>query len=136
VSRARRWDAVAAADAPGLAGNESEFVVLPDGTLLGEPTQVQLADALDLEPPYRAEAVRREGNLWAVAARRIDVVEIAQRIDGDSIELTVTEDERTLIVDGVRTFGSVPELERPQRSYAVRADRLDGDLWEVRASPL
>ena len=136
VSRARHWDAVAAADAPGLRGDESAFAVLPDGTLLGEEAQTPLADALELEPPYRAEAVRREGDLWAVAGRRIEVVELAQQIDGDTVDLTVVEGERTLTVDGLRSFGSVPELERPQRSYAVHAERLDGDLWEVRVSPL
>ena len=66
VSRARRWDAVATAEAPGLAGDEAEFVVLPDGTLLGEQAQVPLAGALELEPPYRAEAVRRDGDLWEI----------------------------------------------------------------------
>jgi hypothetical protein len=110
--------------------------VLPDGALLGEEAQSPLADALEIEPPYRAEAVRREGDLWAVAARRIDVVELAQQIDGDTVDLTVVDGERTLTIDGLRSFGSVPELERRQRSYAVRAERLDGDLWEVRVSPL
>ena len=80
--------------------------------------------------------MRREGELWAVAARRIDVVELAQEIDGDAIDLTVVDGERTLTIDGLRTFGSVPELERRERSYAVHAERLDGDLWEVRVSPL
>ncbi len=135
VARARRWDAVATAQAPGLAGAEAAFVVLPDGTLLGEPAQTPLADALDLAPPYRAEAVRRDGDLWAVAARRIEVVELAE-IAGDEIDLTVVAGERTLTVDGARTFGSVPQLEQPLDSYTVRAERLDGDLWEVRVSRL
>lgn len=134
MSRARRWDAVATAEAPGLAGDEAEFVVLPDGTLVGEQAQVPLADALALEPPYRAEAVRREGDLWAAAARRIDVARFAH--DGDEIELSVVDGERTLTVDGLREWGSIPELERPLASYAVHARRLDGDLWEVRVSPL
>jgi len=43
-------------------------------------------------------------------------------------------------VDGQRIFGSIPALEargrREGRDYAVHAERLDGDLWEVRAHPL
>jgi hypothetical protein len=136
VARARRWDAVATAEAPGLAGDEAEFVVLPDGTLLGEEAQTPLADALELDPPYRAEAVRRHGALWAVAARGIDVLEIDREIDGDELELTVVGGERTLLVDGLRSWGSVPELERGRGDYAVHATRLDGRLWEVRASQL
>jgi hypothetical protein len=136
VARARQWDAIAAADAPGLHGDDVTFVVLPDGTLLGDEAQAPLADALDLDPPYRAEAVRREGELWAVAARRIAVVRLAQDIPGDVVELTVVDGDRSVAVDGVRTFGSIPELERPGRSYAVRAERLVDDLWEVRGSEL
>ena len=109
-------------------------MVLPDGTLLGERLQAPLADALELEPPYRAEAVRRDGDLWAVAARRIDVARFPH--DGEGIELTVVDGERTLTVDGARDWGSIPELEQPLRAYAVHARRLDGDLWELRVSRL
>jgi len=109
-------------------------VVLPDGTLLGEQAEVPLADALDLEPPYRAEAVHRGDGLWAVAARRIEVARFVH--DGDEVELTVVDGERTLTVDGLRDWGSIPELEQPLSSYAVHARRLDGDLWETRVSRL
>jgi hypothetical protein len=102
--------------------------------LLGEQAQVPLADALELEPPYRAEAVRRDGDLWAVAAQRIEVARFAH--DGDEIELTVVDGERTLTVDGLRDWGSIPELEQPLKSYVVHARRLDEDLWETRVSRL
>ena len=49
---------------------------------------------------------------------------------GDSLELT-SEGVR---IDGQRVFGSVKELEG--LGDVVRAERLDGDLWEVRASAL
>ncbi len=136
VARARRWDAVATATAPDLEGAEAAFVVLPDGTLLGPSALAPLAASLSLAPPYRAEAVRREGELWAVAARRIDVVEVRRPIEGDTIELAVVDGERSVAVDGVSVWGAVPELEQPLRSYAVHAERLAGDLWEVRVSPL
>ena len=34
LARQREWDAVATADAPGLPGDEAEFVALSDGRLL------------------------------------------------------------------------------------------------------
>ena len=59
---------------------------------------------------------------------------------GDAIDLTETPDDRVVSVDGQRIFGSIPALEargkREGRDYAVHAERLDGDLWEVRASAL
>jgi hypothetical protein len=43
-------------------------------------------------------------------------------------------------VDGARSFGTVPELERigsrEGAAYVVRARRLEGRLWEVEISPL
>ena len=45
-----------------------------------------------------------------------------------------------MIVDGEPVSGSVLELVQAGSErgadYAVYADRLDGDLWEVRAAPL
>jgi hypothetical protein len=81
VHRPREWDAVVVAEAPELGGEDARFVVLADGSILAE------TDELDLEPlaaalegslaaPYRAEAVRRGDGLWAVAARRVQVVEV------------------------------------------------------------
>ena len=58
-----------------------------------------------------------------------------------SLDLAKTSDANPeLRVDGERVFGSVPALEargeRAGTEYAVHAERLDGDLWEVRVSPL
>ena len=73
-------------------------------------------------------------------ARRIEVVELQDSPDGDAIDLTETPDDRVVSVNGQRIFGSIPALEargkREGRDYAVHAERLDGDLWEVRASSL
>ena len=95
IPRPREWDAVVTADVPGLSGDELRFVVLDDGTLLVEegadtddPTP--LADALDgtLEPPYRAEARRRAGTTWAAGARRIEVAELEEDVNGDELWLS------------------------------------------------
>lgn len=147
VPRPREWDAVTAADAPDLAGDKLGFTVLPDGTLLvdedvEEGALTPLADAVEahLAAPYRAEAVRRDEGRWAVAARRIEVVRLPDDVQGDEIELASHDGERTLVVDGAQIFGSVPELERIGESryeaYVLRAERLDGDLWEVKVTPL
>jgi hypothetical protein len=145
VHRPREWDVVATAALPGVSGDEIAFVTLSDGSLLVEVEEGQsdltpAAEAVEaeVEPPYRAQGVRRNGDVWAVAARRIEVATF--EATGEEIELSEHAGERTLTVDGVRLFGSVPELEqigrREGESYVVRAQRIDDDLWEVSANPL
>ena len=100
-----------------------------------------LADAVEtqLNPPYRAEATRRGERLWAVGARKIQVARLEEEIGGDTVEMAVQDGERTVLVDGALAFGSFASLERLAAgtpSYVIRADRLDGDVWEVRVSPL
>jgi hypothetical protein len=100
-----------------------------------------LADAVEtrLEPPYRAEAVRRESDTWAVAASRISVV-AAPGLEGEEAVLVSGRDGRTLHVDGRPRFGSVPAFEAvgsaQGAAYVVRARRVDEALWEVEASAL
>lgn len=143
VHRQRVWDAVATVAAPELEGVEARFVALPDGTLLAETDDLDLAplaNALEgsVQPPYRAEAVRRPDDaLWVVAARRIQVVQVEEQIDGDELTLTLHGGERTLDVEGSRAFGGVPTLERlTAGDSVVTARRLDGMLWEVEVAPL
>jgi hypothetical protein len=137
IQRSRRWDAVTTVSAPDLAGERREFVALAPGELvvLGEGEAGPLAAAIEreLSPPYRAEAVRRENGLWAVAGRRIEVVRLPET-DGEEIELVCQDGEHTLIVDGDRSFGSMPTLERD--GHVVRAHRIAGDAWEVESNPL
>lgn len=146
VPRARRWDAVVQAAAPGLRGDAVHFVALADGTFLVEEDEPEegvraLADALGtaVAPPYRAEGVRQRGESWGVAASRIAVARVPG-LTGDEAELVSSRDGRTLHVDGRPRFGSVPALERlgeaEGREYVVRASRLEGDLWEVQATAL
>lgn len=145
VPRPRRWDTVASVEAPGLTGDEVHFVALSNGDLVvdeDEPkdTLAPLAEAVEetVPPPYRAEAVRRGGDVWAVAARRVEVVEL--EAPGDELELVVNAGERALTVDGERVFGSLPALEklgsRESDSYVVRGRRLDERAWEVEVNPL
>jgi Fe2+ transport system protein FeoA len=146
VPRARRWDTVASAQAPELTGDVVHFVALEDGTLVVEEDEPDgalsaLAEAVEetTPPPYRAEAVRKGPETWAVAASRIAVASVPG-LTGDEVELTSTREGRVLRVDGRTTMGSVRELERlgatEGTEYVVLAKRLDGDLWEVEATAL
>lgn len=136
MQRPREWDTTVTTEVEGIDGDAATFVVLPDGAVLvedGPDSSLRaLADAVEqeLQPPYRARAVRARANLWAVQAKRIEVVEIPSGPKGDSIELS----RDGVLVDGERIFGSIRELEG--RGDVVRAERLDGDLWEVTASAL
>jgi hypothetical protein len=145
VPRPRRWDAVASAEAPGLTGGELHFVALPDGDLIvdeDEPsdTLAPLAEAIEqtIDPPYRAEAVRRHGDIWGVAARRVRIASF--QADGDELELVVAEEGRALTVDGEPAHGTIAALEELGReeseAYVARARRLEGSLWEVETDPL
>jgi hypothetical protein len=135
VHRPREWDEVATVNAD-VAGERALFVVLDEEILIEDgPDDVEpLTEGLALDPPYRAEAVRRSDGVWAVAARRIDVIHLPE-IDGDELEMSRHGNERTVVIDGERRFGSIPVLER-EGNYAIRARRLEGDLWEIEASLL
>ena len=138
VQRARQWDAVVTVEAPGLEGQQAIFVALPDGRVVVEdgPDRLEpLAAAVDAElsRPYRAEAIRRAESLWAVAANRIDVVELPG-VAGDEIELVSHGGDRMLAIDGERSFGTIAALERPH--HVVRARRIEGEVWEVEVDPL
>ena len=146
VHRAREWDATVTADAPDIVGETAGFVALADGTLLVEDgpddSLEPLAAAVEqvVRAPYRARAARQNESLWAVQARRIELIDLPTAPAGDEIDLTHTADGSTLSVDGARTFGSLPPLEergaREGREYTVHAERLDGDLWEISAAAL
>lgn len=146
LQRPREWDVTVTADAPEIEGNTVRFVALPDGTLLVEEgpddSLEPLATAVEqsVGVPYRARGARQGESLWAIQARRIEVIELPDAPEGEAIDLTHTTDGSTLTVDDARIFGSLPRLEergaREGREYTVHAERLDGDLWEVRAAAL
>lgn len=146
LHRPREWDVTVTADAPDIDGDAVRFVALPDGTLLVEDgpdgSLGPLAAALEQEltAPYRARAARQDETLWAVQGRRIEVIELRDVVDGDTIDVAHTAEGTTLTVDDARIFGSLPKLDergaREGREYTVHAERLDGDLWEIRAAAL
>jgi hypothetical protein len=148
LQRPRRWDVVVATelDGPAVAPDELHLTVLPDGSIVVDEDVDEisnlspLADAVEaeLEPPFRAEAVRRGDRRWFVGARKITVVELPEEPGGDRIALTLHQGERTLLVDGERSFGSVPALERlvDGDDYVLEAERIDDRFWEVRVTPL
>lgn len=145
LHRPREWDAVGSVRAPGQPGDAATFVALPDGRLQveeGAPglDPAALAAALSLAPPYRAEAVRRAGDVWAVAGRRIDVVRLRDDPGGATVELVRDEVGVSARIDGEPSFALVPELDRLARArfstYVLEAERLAGPLWEVVVSPL
>jgi hypothetical protein len=143
----RRWDAVGTAEVPGLPGEAFEFTALPDATLLvdedlPEGALSPLADMVEqsVPPPYRARAVRSEGDLWAVAANAIQVVALPEDVPGETLSLAIQDGERTLLVDERPSWESIPTLEQygaaVHPDFALSAERLDGDLWAVEVNPL
>ena len=116
IHRQREWDAVATVETD-LAGDRIDFVALPDGTLVVETdvpddALTPLAEAVEesVSPPYRVVAVRQDGRVWAVGAKRIELRAFPDH-DGDEVEL---------VEDG----------------HVVLGRRLDGDLFEVEVTPL
>ena len=146
MARPAVWDLVTTATATGIAGDTVEFATLPAGDLIvdtetGDGDLSPLADVVEkqLKPPYRVLARREDGDLWSIAARTIDVVEL--KFDGgDEIELVENEGSTELRVDGKPWSEEIPELERAGETlgtdFVVQADRLDGDFWEIRVSAL
>ena len=140
------WDFAVTVTAPGLGGDRIEFTTLPAGDVIiseeqGDADVSPLADAVEseLRPPYKAFAARQEGDVWAVAAKRIEVERIPFA-DGDSLELSRRDSWHELRVDGEPSNAKIPELEPlgegAGSDYFVKAERIDGDLWEVRVTAL
>lgn len=121
--------------------------MLADGRLIGLHGSKDAMDAAalalqsELEPPYRALTVRREGDLWAVGAVAIEVAELPADTEGEELMLTVTQEgERALEVDGRPTLEGIEAVERAAGdrydAYVLRATRLDERLWEIGIDPL
>ena len=147
MARPGAYDAVLTVEAPEVAGDAVDFATLPNGDVIvdteqGDADLSPFADAVErtLQPPYRVVARRGAEGLWSVAARGIDVLELDFE-GGDEIELASVAGALDVRVDGKPWQGHIPALEHAGEAaegddYVVQAERLDGDLWEVRASPL
>ena len=105
---------------------------------------VQLMGGIVLHEGDIAENQVAEATVW-LKGHTLRAREATRDMKASIDELTEklqrqVKDERVVSVDGQRIFGSIPALEargkREGRDYAVHAERLDGDLWEVRASAL
>jgi hypothetical protein len=143
LHRHRRWDAVATVDAPLVEGDEMTFVVLEGGAVVSEDgvgDPAALESSVALAPPFRAEAVRRDGGIWVVGATRIRTAVLADDPGGDRVEIAWDGTERSVRIDGTPTLAGVPDLERLGASrspaYVVTAWRLVGSVWEVSVAPL
>jgi hypothetical protein len=84
--------------------------------------------------------VRRDERVWAAAANSLDVLEVPEKVDADTVSLTVKGDERTLLFDERPGWGDVPTLEEFARQrhsdFVLDAERLDGNLWSVKVNAL
>ena len=141
------WDAATTATAPEIAGDRVSFVTLPNGDLIVEEEEgngdlAPLADAIEahVAPPYRAVATRQDGELWGIGAKVLEVASFPFD-DGDELELTQSEGETGLRVDGEPSGVAAPVAlqrlgDRTGGDFCVEAKRIDGDYWEVKVSPL
>ena len=142
LHRQREWDAIATLELE-TPGEGAWFVVLDDERIVleaGDADPGRIRGAIALGPPFRAHAVRRDGATWAVAARRIETLELAADVPGDEVEIAWDGAERSVRIDGEPTLSGVPALERlgaaRHRTYVVTAARVVGNTWEVSVSPL
>jgi hypothetical protein len=144
LHRLREWDVVVTAHAPALAGERVRFVSVPGDELIveeetGEGDLTPLARAVEaaLAPPYRAVAARQDGDLWAVAARTLELARLPADFGAEQVILSVRDGERVLEIDGFGSIRPLPALERLGEErfagapYAIRARRLDDEFWEV-----
>lgn len=146
IPRAPAAELTVTAEASGIDGNAARFVALPDGSLLVEDGPDSPLDALAaaveerLPAPFRARAARQVGDLWAVQASRIEVMALPGAPAGEALDVARSDGATTFAIDGRQVFGSLPALEergaREGADFAVHAERLEGDLFEVRASAL
>jgi hypothetical protein len=145
VPRGRTWDAIVSASAPDLPGETATFVVLEDGTIVVdedvpdgalEPLAVELDRSV--RQPYRAAAMRHEGEVWTAVAESVEIVELPS-VEEDTVELSVVGGERALKLDGEPTIRPLPALDALAEEHgdvALHAERVDGHLFAVDVYPL
>lgn len=139
----------------GEAVDELELRAFPDEVVApGVPDEAarSIAAELDreLERPYEALAVRRGATAWMAGAKRVNA-ELAHLagVPATSVEVAVSPDgERSAAVDGEPLDVLVdPALDAALRglerrgaarfqAFVVRADKLDGERWQLTIDPL
>lgn len=145
VSRGRVWDAAASAHAPDLGEDAVSFVALADGTLIidrdvSDGSLAPLADAIEtsVDPPYRAAALRTDGDVWAAVAQSVAILELPGE-EEDVIDLTSFDGQRELTVNGeisLRSIAALDALIERHGDVAIHAERVDGELFAVDVFPL
>ncbi len=162
LPRSREWDVVVPVALPDLGERhpaEIEFVALGDSIFrcdrgVARAVIERLAAEIEreLEPPFGARAVRKSGEEWIVAARRLtnaDVLSLPQGLEADSLQVAVSpEGEEVALVDGeilgrpadAATADALAELTRRGRerfqAFAARADKVDDERWQLTIYPL
>jgi hypothetical protein len=143
VARPLPWDAFASAAAPGLAGDEVQFVVDGEGAIVDrhglDPALLDpIAHALidQLGPPFVAIAVRDEGDVWAAASNEAEIVRLPDA-HGDEVEVTRMDGNVTVRVDGEDSGVRFPALEELLDGDATAiAHRFTGAVFVVELFPL
>ncbi len=145
-ARPSLWFAVTTATAPGIPDSEAHFVTLNDGTIVVDEdvpdgALAPLADAVEtsLLPPYRAEAARQDGDVWAVGANPVAIATLPATLQGEQVEQSSYGGELTCTVDGA-PHDPISELTEIGRSrgddFSLVADRLDEMTWVVQVHVL
>ena len=108
-------------------------------------TWQQLADALEKNGALaavsrRGRASRDDGGVWAVAGRRIEVARLHAG-EGEVLDLAMVGGESSARTSTAsRRSAACPSSSglagREGTDYAVHAERIDGDLWDIRIAPL
>ena len=132
------WEVATSATSPELPGDELTFVALADGTLvvdddIPDGAATPLAEAVEqyLQPPYRAGALRKGSDVWAVAAAGVTLLQL-DSVEGDTLEASRVGDGITMSVDGAPSLPPLEirrVLEGVTGDVAVTAERIDGSTW-------
>ena len=132
LHRPREADAVVTAEAPDVEGDAVRFVSLAGrdaprrgGRRLAARRARGRGRAGAAAAVSRARGAAGE-TLWAIEAKRIEVLALPDAPDGDAIDVTHTADGTTLAVDGRAIFGSMPALEQRGEREGTRVHRARG----------
>ena len=127
--------------APDIAGDYAVFVALPQRLIIvedqeGDSDLGALADAVEkrLQAPYRARALRGDGQRFVVVAGEIETVELPG-LDGEELVVFALPDgQRTAVLDGARYELASPEVESILEDSApclLRLENVDESVWEI-----